>query len=131
MASITMTMSMLPTWFQRIDDRLAVLREIQVTRAYLLVDLKNAKSITCGTNEFAITPPSGADINYSLVPSTIPNAEWNDLNRTVSGGTAVRISTFLKTLTCSTVPASDADICIVLAKGAAVRRCKVAVRAAT
>lgn len=132
-SSIASSLGMIPEWFRVVENRVAAKREAQIARAFFLMDLKDAKSLSLlSTDSFKIVLSSKAEeITYSL-GDVSADKSWRDLYRASNKGSTVRVATLVQSMSCS-VPSADSkglDVCVLFGKAAPVRRsilsCRVA-----
>jgi hypothetical protein len=126
------TLGMIPGWFQTIEDRVAVKREAQIARAFLLKDLQDAESVVpSGDNksfQVVLHSVNPKVVTYEL-GSAVEGKPWVDLNRTYDSNT-MRVATLIQKMSCAR-PSSDPgglDVCILFGKVSAVRRSIVTCR---
>jgi hypothetical protein len=127
--SVVQAMANMPRWFLALEDRVAVKREAEVARAFLLGDLNDTLSVTCSGATFKIQR-SASTIEYVLRDhENTLEPKWKDLYR-LDGPSEMRVATFLSQLTSSenALFPGRYDFCLVFKKGQARRRTIVACR---
>lgn len=125
LGTITQLLIRMPTWLSGLEDRMDLLREELLARAFLLKDARAAWVCSSdGIARLSMEAANGSGIvTYSVAPVSEP-AGLFELRRTPDGGlTSMRVAAFVSSfrVTPRATP-GDFDVCLVFNKRRAYRR---------